>query len=96
MKAELLLKDRVLQGEKGFAELILWRLPVPVAGSRHIFKYRLALVMDGVCVLRYDNETSKGDHKHIGADEIDYMFESPERLLNDFWHDVDLWRTKHE
>lgn len=25
--------------------------------------------MDGNCVLRYDNEAGKGDHKHIGDDE---------------------------
>jgi Family of unknown function (DUF6516) len=30
------------------------------------FKYRLALVADGICVLRYDNETGKNDHRHRG------------------------------
>ena len=30
-----------------------------------LIKYRLALVVDGLCVLRYDNETGKGDHRHI-------------------------------
>ena len=28
----------------------------------HGFKYRLAFVVNGVCVLRYDNEAGKGDH----------------------------------
>ncbi len=35
MKAELLFKDRILQGEKGFAELVLWHLPTAVLGSGH-------------------------------------------------------------
>jgi predicted transcriptional regulator len=31
------------------------------------------------CVLRYDNEAGKGDHKHIGTFETAYVFESPRR-----------------
>jgi hypothetical protein len=45
----------------------------------------------GQCVLRYDNEAGKGDHKHIGASETPYTFESPAKLLSDFWNDVDQW-----
>lgn len=48
---------------------------------------------DGRCVLRYDNETGKGDHKHIGKDEIHYEFTTPKALLDDFWNDVDTWRS---
>jgi hypothetical protein len=50
MKAQLLTRERLSQGENGFAELVLWRLPAPAAGSCHAFKYRLAFVVDGVCV----------------------------------------------
>lgn len=96
MKAELLFKDRILQGEKGFAELVLWHLPTAVPGSGHSFKYRLALVINGVCVLRYDNKSGKGDHKQIGEIETAYTFESPRQLLMDFWHDVNIWRSQHE
>jgi Family of unknown function (DUF6516) len=74
----------------------LWRLPVSVANSEHAFKYRLAFVVDGVCVLRYDNEAGKGDHRHVGEVEMAYMFESPRRLLADFWHDVEVWRAQNE
>jgi len=52
----------------------------------------LALVVNGNCLLRYDNETGKGDHKHIGEDEIPYIFTTPKALLGDFWNDVDKWR----
>ena len=84
MKAQLLTRERLSQGENSFAELVLWRLPAPAAGSCHAFKYRLA------CVLRYDNEAGKDDHKHIGTVETACIFESPRRLLADFWYDVDL------
>ena len=96
MKAELLLKERLTQSENSFAELALWRVPAPVPGSGHVFKYRLAFVVDGVCVLRYDNEVGKGDHKHVDEIETAYIFEPPRRLLADFWRDVEQWRAKHE
>jgi hypothetical protein len=54
----------------------------------------LAYVVSGICVLRYDNEAGKGDHRHIGATETTYAFTTPERLLPDFWKDVDKWRPK--
>jgi hypothetical protein len=72
--------------------MVVWRLPTSVSGSKHGFKYRLALVVDGNCVLRYDNEAGKGDHKHIGEDEMPYEFITPKSLLADFWDDVNNWR----
>jgi hypothetical protein len=45
-----------------------------------------------VCVLRYDNEAGKGDHKHLGGEEASYAFTTPAQLLADFWNDVDHWR----
>jgi hypothetical protein len=67
-------------------------LPSPPAGSLHRFKYRLALVVNGNCVLRFDNEAGKGDHKHIGQKEFPYVFTTPQALLDDFWNEVNQWR----
>jgi hypothetical protein len=91
MKAILLHAERrQLQGDS-FAELRLWRVPKPVPGSQHDLKYALAFVIAGRCVLRYDNEAGKGDHRHLGQVEEPYRFSSMEQLLADFWNDVDLW-----
>lgn len=92
MDAELLLRDRVDVGPGIFAEIVIWRVPIPVRGSLHSFKYRLALVADRECVLRYDNEAGKGDHKHIGGDEVPYTFIGTDQLIDDFWNDVEAWR----
>lgn len=92
MDAEPLLRERRVLAENAFAELVVWRVPSSVTGSAHGYKYRLALVIDQVCVLRYDNESGKGDHKHVGGMEARYAFSTPERLLADFWTDVDRWR----
>ena len=92
MKAELLLRERHQLRPDAFVELRMWRVPAPVPGSAHAYKYALAYVVRGRCVLRYDNEAGKGDHKHVGAREMPYRFVSPARLLADFWSDVDRWR----
>ena len=84
MKAELLLKERVPFAQDSFAELVIWRLPQPAPGSEHPYKYRLAFIVDDVCVLRYDNEAGKGDHRHTRTRELTYVFESPDKLVQDF------------
>ncbi len=91
MKARLLLEERHVVAPDAFVELRIWQVPAPVTGSPHDFKYALALVVGGICVLRYDNEAGKGDHRHVGKAEQPYRFTSHERLLADFWKDVDRW-----
>jgi hypothetical protein len=92
MQAELLLDERHVLNETAFAELVVWRVPAPVRGSAHRFRYRLALVVDGACVLRYDNEAGKGDHRHVGTKEMPYVFVSVDQLLDDFLADVATWK----
>jgi Family of unknown function (DUF6516) len=91
MKATLVARTRIVYTECAFAELVLWKLSSPVPGSAHAFKYRLAYVVDGVCVLRYDNESGKGDHRHFGAQESAYSFTTPEALLAAFEQDMTRW-----
>lgn len=94
MKAELLLRERHVVSDTAFAEIRIWRVARPVRGSSHDLKYALAYVVRGACVLRYDNEAGKGDHRHIGQIEHPYAFTSPQQLLADFWKDVDDWRPE--
>jgi hypothetical protein len=93
MKAELLFRERQPVSESAFAELVIWQLPGQLPRSLHHFKYRLAFVVNGVCVIRYDNEAGKGDHRHIGSEETDYTFTTVDQLLADFWADVDAWES---
>ncbi len=52
-------------------------------------------VPSGVCVIRYDNEGGKGDHRHCGKKESAYAFTSPEALLADFQHDIARWNHEN-
>jgi hypothetical protein len=95
MKAVPLLRTRIAYSEAAFAELVLWRVPKPAAGSTHAFKYRLAYIVDGVCVVRYDNEVGKGDHRHFGEKESVYIFETPDKLVADFQRDIARWNREN-
>ena len=94
MKADLLLRDRLWLSETAKVEVVIWRVPAPLRGSLNTLKYRLALLSDGVCVTRYDNEVGKGDHKHVGDREIPYQFIDLDTLQTDFWADVEAWRVQ--
>jgi len=63
--------------------------------STHDFKYRLAYIVAGECVLRYDNERNKGDHRHVGTEETPYTFSSPEQLMADFNADIERWNHEN-
>jgi len=95
MKAVKLIHTRIIYSESAFAELVLWRLPKPVIGSSHEFKYRLAYVVRRECVLRYDNESGKGDHKHFGGKENIYAFSTPDQLVADFQEDIERWNNEN-
>jgi hypothetical protein len=94
MRARLLLQERHVLSEDRFVEIVVWELPQPTSGSPHPYKYRLAFVVSGKCVLRFDNETGKGDHQHVGNREMPYRFSSANRLLTDFWDAIEAWRPR--
>lgn len=95
MTATQLLCSRIIYSESAFAELVLWRLPKPLKGSEHHFKYRLAYIVRGECVLRYDNETGKGDHRHFVGKESVYVFTTAEQLVADFQNDIERWNHEN-
>ncbi len=95
MKAVDLVRTRIIFSEASFAELVLWQVPKPMAGSTHEFKYRLAYVVDGVCVVRYDNEVGKGDHRHFDGKESAYTFETSDKLIAAFQRDIARWNREN-
>ena len=92
MAAQLLLRERFDLSETEFVEMVAWRVDPPVRASAHVYKYRLAFMSEGRCVLRYDNEAGKGDHRHVGKRELPYEFVDLATLQSDFWGDVEAWR----
>lgn len=88
MGAPLIYRHRVDFDDGAILEIVVWRLPTPVAGCSHPFKYRLFYGRPGQREIGYDNERQKGDHRHHNDIEEAYAFESPEKLIDDFLAEV--------
>jgi hypothetical protein len=95
MKAVALVRRRVVVAADAFVEVVIWHVPEPVPPATHLFKYRLAYVVEERCVLRYDNERGKGDHRHTETMEEPYIFSTPDQLMADFEADVARWNHEH-
>ena len=92
MKAKCLHKFRQAYGD-GMIEGVVWEVPEPVPPSEHPYKYRLVYIINGQRVIGYDNERGKGDHKHLGDDEISYVFQDVATLLADFKNDLEGYES---
>jgi Family of unknown function (DUF6516) len=95
MKATPILNKRVADADGGFAEYVVWLVPKPLPPSKHPYKYRLAYVKNRECVVRYDNERGKGDHRHFGKQERTYTFSTPRKLIADFEADITRWNHEN-
>ena len=88
----MLYRYKRIYDDGAILEANVWDLDKPVPGSVHRFKYRLFYGFPGRRLVGYDNERGKGDHRHTGRREESYEFVSVDRLLDDFFSDVDALR----
>ena len=95
MKAREITRARIVESETAFSEIVIWLLDQPAHKSAHRYKYRLAYVVNGVCVIRLDNEAGKGDHLHLGGLESGYRFISIDQLLTDFDQTIQRWNDEN-
>jgi hypothetical protein len=91
MRAVLLAHTKEVRDDGSIVEIVIWELPEPLPPSTHRYKYRLFYGRAGAAHVRYDNERGKGDHRHVGEEEHDYVFTTLERLLDDFERDIENW-----
>lgn len=84
MDAVLLERSKTMLPDGSIVEIVLWRVPEPVAGSSHSYKYRLFYGRGGRRIVGFDNERGKGDHCHLDGQEHLYTFSTVAALLEDF------------
>ena len=97
MKATLLHHDKFIYDDGAIREMVLWQLPEKTFDRPHGLKYRLFYgLADGTCMVRYDNETGKGDHRHKGGRERPYEFKDVETLVADFKSDIESHRKRQK
>ena len=71
-------------------ELVVWEVSPAIPGCEHPFKYRLFCGREktGECLVRYDNEHGKGDHRYWRGGESPSVFINLEPLCADFEQDA--------
>ena len=94
VKAELIQRQKSVLSDGAILELVIWRVPRPVEGCTHDYKYRLYFGRAGERIVGYDNERPKGDHRHVRGVETAYIFSTVENLIEDFLADVKKARTR--
>lgn len=88
MPATRIIDSKQVWPDGSIVQMVVWQLPSPSRERPHGFKYRLYCGREGQCLVRYDNETGKGDHKHLGENELRYRFSSLRQLIQDFRADI--------
>lgn len=93
MKAELIYQEKYIYADGAVREMVLWQLPEKTSDRPHGLKYRLYYgLKDGTCLVRYDNESGKGDHKHtLGREQI-FQFKDVETLVSDSLEEIEKAR----
>ena len=90
MTARLILDNKTILEDGRIIQRKIWKLPQSTADKPHALKYRLYCGRNGKTIVRYDNETGKGNHRHIGPKEVEseYVFVTLVQLLIDFDKDI--------
>ncbi len=94
MRARLLFRDKKILANGAIVEMVIWQLPAASADRPHGYKYRPYYGKGGRRLVGYDNERSKGDHKHVGQREERYQFVSIDQLIEDFLTDIERVEAK--
>jgi hypothetical protein len=93
MRGKLIYHEKYIYADGAIREMVLWQLLEKTADRQHGMKYRLYYGLpDGTCVVRYDNEAGKGDHRHVQGKEEPYRFRNVESLVADFLADIEKSR----
>jgi hypothetical protein len=93
MPARLIYHEKFVYANGSIREMVLWQLPAASVTRPHGLKYRLYFGQaDGTCLVRYDNEIGKGDHRHFIDRETPYRFKNVETLVADFLSDIETVR----
>jgi len=92
MSAQLLFRDKYIFADGAIREMVIWHLPEADSERPHGLKYSLFYGYPELCLVRYDNERGKGDHRHEDGQETPYRFISVEQLIQDFKADIERLR----
>jgi hypothetical protein len=87
MKSTLVFYRKNILKNGDTVEMKIWQVPYS-KDKPHGLKYSLVYTRKGERVVGYDNADKKGDHKHFREMEIPYNFKDMDRLILDFYSDI--------
>ena len=96
MEAVLLYRDKYIYRDGAIREMVIWQLAEQDSNHPHRLKYRLFYGYPGNCLVRYDNERGKGDHRHYDDREEAYEWVSVTQLVADFKADIEKLRGEQD
>ncbi len=96
MKAVRIFYDKTVLPDGAIVQMTIWQLPRSTQERPHGLKYSLFYGGPDGRILGYDNESGKGDHKHIRDVETRYRFIDVETMVADFLVDVERIRNEHD
>lgn len=92
-RATLIYHDTARFVDGAVVEMKIWKIPIRAAERPHGLKYSLYYGKGGHRIVGYDNESGKGDHRHLRNKELHYQFVDVETLIADFLRDVQRERS---
>ena len=95
MKAVRIFYDKTVLPDGAVVEMTIWQLPRSTQERPHGLKFSLFYGGPDGRIVGYDNESGKGDHKHIRDVETRYKFIDAETMVADFLADVERIRNEH-
>jgi hypothetical protein len=96
MKAIRIFYDKTVLPDGAIVQMTIWRLPHATSDRPHALKYSLVYGGHDGRIVGYDNESGKGDHKHIRGVEAFYKFTDVETMVADFLADVQRTRSEND
>jgi hypothetical protein len=95
MKGKLIYHEKYIYADGAIREMVLWQISKKTSDRPYGLKYRLYYgLADGTCLIRYDNESGKGDHRHIKGHEEPYQFKDVEISVADFLKKIEKVRKE--
>ena len=91
MKAKPIFYRKNVESNGDIVEMKIWKIP----DSRRTpsgLKYSLVYIREGKRIIGYDNAEGKGHHRHYKNKEWVYDFRDVDKLIKDFYGDVEKVR----
>ena len=96
MKVVRIFYDKAVLPDGAIVQMTIWQLPRSTQERHHGLKYSQFYGGPDGRIVGYDNESGKGDHKHIRDVETRYKFIDVETMVADFLTDVERIRNEHD